>query len=330
MYLPQSVAIAEAHPASDPDITKIDELIYKIGNFPIRADQMCDNVDIAPAIFRRLLELYVREGVLRRDLLQYCKQCDSLWETDESECDVCEAESSRFPPQLIEVYVPVDPVLRSEIDEDEDQDQLTDVRIQFVAGDRGGGQRNQLQTPKEYATIKAVIQTTEHRDRLTAPHPVFAASIHDFGTLYTAHAAILHFSGHGDDRSLTFLRDQELLADTVALPEEQIVAILDAFPAKIPLCIFNVCNSLNLATALTVNGIVDFAVGWNGKVSDSTAIAFSRAIYTHLGNGLSLGQAFAIAQCCVAPVAAGISVELRHREPLDPRQYWILNQKRKG
>ena len=102
MYLPKSVAIAEAHSGSEPEITKIDELIYTIGDFPIRADQMCDNVDIALPLFRRLLELYVREGVLRRERLQYCKQCDSLWEAEGNECDVCEVESSRVPPQLIE------------------------------------------------------------------------------------------------------------------------------------------------------------------------------------------------------------------------------------
>jgi phosphoglycerate-specific signal transduction histidine kinase len=106
---------------------------------------------------------------------------------------------------------------------------------------------------------------------------------------------ILHFAGHGDDRSLSFITDQGLVANTTPLIGQQLVAILGNFPDRIRLCVLNTCNSATVAQHLVDSDVADATIGWPDKIDDAAAITFSRTLYSSLGSGLTLSQSVTLA-----------------------------------
>lgn len=327
MYFRKSADFAKAHPSLTNELKQVDSLIYTIGDHPIRPDQVSDNLGINEILLRRILGLYVTTGNLRCEPRQYCSGCDLLIDErdDPQECDNCEAKFSQVNPELFEVFVPVDPVIRTELDQDEDADDVASVCIQFVGGDRGGGQMNQLQVPKEFDSIKSAIKTADYSDRLVLAHPVHAAKMVDLGTLYKTNPRLIHFAGHGDERSLSFIQDQELLASTVNVTAERLGKILQAYPAPVSVVVFNTCDSAAIAVALTAASVVDIAIGWKGKVPDSVAITFAQQFYHHIGNGLSVGCAFVLASECAAPEDAAYQGALFSSNGVDSKTYCLLS-----
>ena len=322
MFLPQSDAIAEAHTSNTSEIERVDELIYTIGAFPVRADQMCDNVGMRRVLFERILSLYVSAGVLRKERRRYCSACESLIELDDDDiCDSCEALFKQKAPDVFEVFVAADPIIRAEPGAETDGSMGEVVRIQFVAGDRRGTQRNLLQIPKEHRAIRTAIESAAHRDYFQVLDAIHAASLQDLGTLYTVNATIIHFGGHGDDRSLSFVLDQELLAQTVPVSADQLAAILGAFPKPIRLCVFNTCESAEISHGLVRAGVLEFAIGWRGKIADGIAIRFTEQFYRHVGNGLSVGQAFALAEACNRTGDSSAGAVLAAADGMNAREY---------
>jgi hypothetical protein len=327
VYFRKSADIAKAHQSLANELEQVDDLIYTIGDHPIRPDQVSDNLSIDENLLRRILALYVTAGILRRERRRYCSHCDLLVDEhdDQQECDNCEVNFSQVKPELLEVFAPVNPVIRIEFDQDDDANDVASVCIQFVGGDRGGGQKNQLQVPKEYGSIKSAIKAAEYSDRLELADPVYAAKLEDLGTLYMTNPRLIHFAGHGDDRSLSFIQDQELLAGTVKVTANRIAKILQAYPARVSVVVFNTCHSAAMADDLAATGVVDITIGWEGKVSDSVAISFAQQFYTHICNGLSVGYAFVLASECAAPEDAAFRGALFTRSGVDPKTYWLLS-----
>ncbi len=169
------------------------------------------------------------------------------------------------------------------------------VTILFVAGDRGGSQVNQIQIPREFDSIKDAIRGSEIRQAFNIANPVLAATREKLVAAYRDRPAILHFAGHGDHRSLSFILDQGLLVNPTPLIAEQLAAILLNFPSRIRLCVLNTCDSASVAKHLIDRHVIDAAVGWPAKVTDAAAITFSRTLYQCLGDGLSLSKSVSLA-----------------------------------
>lgn len=326
MYFQKSVAIASAHKALEPQIEQIDQHIYDIGDHPIRPDLLADLLEIEQKLLERILRLYVGAGTLRPDNRRYCCDCDTLIDDDEaSECDNCEVVFASSIPAQIDVYVAVDPVVRTDDLDGEAANEPIAVRVKFVAGDRGGGQRNQLQTPKEHASIKSAIKQSTYPGRFALLEPVFAATMSDLSGLYEDAPHVLHFAGHTDDRSLSFIKDQELVASNVPVTADKLRKIFDAYPSPISALVFNNCNSASIAEHMVKSGIVHIAVGWEGKVPDSAAISFAELLYKHLGNGLSIGSAFTLAAECATPEDAEYRAVLFNGSAINPKLYAFPN-----
>ena len=79
------------------------------------------------------------------------------------------------------------------------------ICIVFLAGDRGGTQRNQVQIPRELASIKEAIQQSNFRQAFNDVIPILGATRQMLVEAYRHRPVILHFAGHGDDRSLSFI-----------------------------------------------------------------------------------------------------------------------------
>jgi hypothetical protein len=189
------------------------------------------------------------------------------------------------------------------------------VTVLFVAGDRGGSQRHQIQTPREFNAIDEALRACEYRDTFYLARPILAATHQKFVEAYRHRPAILHFAGHGDNRSLTFISDEGSLVSQTPVTEEQLAAILGSFPDRVRLCVLNTCNSASVAKHLVDTHVADAAVGWPAQLADAAAIAFSRALYGRLGDGLSLSRSIALA---AQSYGSEESPELYTDEGIDP------------
>jgi hypothetical protein len=169
------------------------------------------------------------------------------------------------------------------------------ITILFVAGDRGGSRHNQVQIPREFDRIQAAIRGAEHRDTFAIATPIQATTHLKLTAAYRGQPTVLHFAGHGDDRSLSLLLDQDLVVTEAPIVAEELVKVLGSFPKRIRLCVLNACESDNLARRLVDEGAVDSAIGWSGKVSDANAIAFAEGLYRCLADGLAISQAVTLA-----------------------------------
>ena len=170
------------------------------------------------------------------------------------------------------------------------------VTILFIAGDRGGSHLNQIQMPNEYHAIQEALRASKHRSSISLSSPILAATRQRLAQAYIHHPKIVHFAGHGNERSLSIIEDHSVLANEVDLSSEEFCGVLRTIEEEVVLCVLNACESKKVAQGLVDAGVVKYAVGWPLKVSDSTAITFSRALYGALGDGRTVRDAFDIAR----------------------------------
>jgi hypothetical protein len=179
-----------------------------------------------------------------------------------------------------------------------DRESLTVV---FVAGDRGGSQVNQVQIPREIKSIQAALRACKLRDSITFANPILAASARAVGDANRDAPGVMHFAGHGDERSLSLILDENVLVGPQPVGAQQLADILRAFSKRLRLCVLNTCDSATIAEFLCTNGAVDSAIGWPGKVPDSIAIAFSESLYSSLGDGVGVARAVELAAASADP-----------------------------
>ena len=197
-------------------------------------------------------------------------------------------------------------------------DSRNSVTILFIAGDRGGSQQNQLQISKEYDEIQGALRASEHRDLISLGTPILAVTREKLAQAYRYRPKIVHFAGHGDERNLSIIEAHPGLAYETALSAEEFREVLKTIEEDVMLCVLNACESEGLARDLVDAGAAEYAVGWSNKVSDSTAITFSRSLYGALGDGRTMCAAFDIAKVACGPpeVPVLISGENAPRGPL--------------
>jgi hypothetical protein len=71
--------------------------------------------------------------------------------------------------------------------------------------------------------------------------------------------------------------------------------------------------------------VVDAAIGWPSKVTDATAVTFSKALYRFLGDGLVLSQSVRLAAESCAPLA---TPALHAAIGINPDTYVLLEKAR--
>lgn len=139
-------------------------------------------------------------------------------------------------------------------------------------------------------SIQAALQGCKHREAFNFDIPILGATRQKLVAAYRNRAAILHFAGHGDDRSLSFILDQGVVVSTTPIIARQLAEVLRNFPYRVRLCVLNTCDSSSVAKHLVDTHAVDAAIGWSDKLADATAIAFSGSLYGCLGDGLTLSR----------------------------------------
>ena len=203
--------------------------------------------------------------------------------------------------QVFRVSLKVSDLLPNQERTTTDAGSRNSVAILFIAGDRGGSQQNQLQIPAEYEVIQGALRASEYRDLISLGNPILAATREKLARVYRHRPKIIHFAGHGDERSLSIIEAYAGLAHETAFSAEEFRAVLGTIEEDVMLCVLNACESERLARDLVDADVVEFAVAWANKVSDSTAITFSRALYGALGDGRTIRDAFDIAKNACGP-----------------------------
>lgn len=165
----------------------------------------------------------------------------------------------------------------------------------FVVGDRGGFQKDQVQSPKEFQAIQAAMKSCANRDVFTVANPLEATTRPLLVTAYGGRPTIIHFAGHGDTRSLSLISEEGGLVTSEPLIKETLARIFENWPQRVRLCVLNTCESAIIAEHIASRGVVDAAVGWQARLSDTVAITFAGIFYKCVGDGLPLSKCLALA-----------------------------------
>ncbi len=197
--------------------------------------------------------------------------------------------------------------------------------IQFIAGDRGGGLRSQIQIPREEKAIRDAVSLGRYRDSFEFAPSVLAASIDNVISCHRNRPWIIHLVGHGDERRMVLVRDRDPLVELMLLEPGQAETLFGNFPVRVRLIVFNTCHSLELARHLADKNVVDMTIGIEGQIPDDHAIRFATTFYRQLAEGLSIQAAFELAGLQLGDLGAASRPQLFHADGVAPESVVFAN-----
>ena len=158
-----------------------------------------------------------------------------------------------------------------------------------------------LRTDKEARDIREAIRLSDNPDSI-AFEDRWAMRQNDLlQALNEVNPEIVHFSGHGaEDGSLVI---EDSAGKTLLVSKDAMAAVIEAAAERVRLVVFNACFSDEQADKILEH--VDAVIGMSDSISDESALAFARQLYSSIGFGLSLAQAFMQARAAVALVSPG-------------------------
>lgn len=167
------------------------------------------------------------------------------------------------------------------------------IRVLFLAANPHD--QTQLRLDEEIRDIMTRIRAAEYRDsvELISAWAVRPLDLLQALNQYRPH--VVHFSGHGSpDGEVIFLG-----ADGTAKPVSQaaIVEVMKTTREEIRLVVFNACFTSGQAEAVTQH--VDAAIGMSDAVGDEAARVFAAQLYSAIGFGHSIRQAFGQARAAL-------------------------------
>lgn len=172
------------------------------------------------------------------------------------------------------------------------------LNLLFISS--GPQDQDRLRLDAEQRDIVAKIKATLHRDKIVT-NVVPAARPTDLIDAFNQfHPTILHISGHGATNAIALEDDNGY---TVAVESSLLKDLVSVAGSQLRLVVLNACESAQLAEELTE--IVDVAIGMNASVGDNAAHVFAVQLYSSIGAGVPLLQAFN--QARVQIKASGIS-----------------------
>ncbi len=148
-------------------------------------------------------------------------------------------------------------------------------------------QSRYLNIEEEYHQIEAKIRASEYRDRLQLI-PAFAARPDDWlQQLNQHHPHIVQFSGHGSKEGSLFMIGS---LGSVGVRADTLKRLFTTLKDNVRLIVFNACYSQTHAQA--VSEVIDCVIGMNTAITDEAAIKFIASLYSAIGFGRSIQDAF--------------------------------------
>ena len=190
--------------------------------------------------------------------------------------------------------------------------------IQFVAGDRGGGPRAELQLPREEKRIRESVCTWEVPRRVRVCTFGVRGQHRRDHRLPAVPAGNCSFCRTRRGRQMVLVRDRDPLVELMRLHQRDAEVLFRCFPDRVRLVVFNTCHSIDVASHLVTQNIVDMAIGIEGRIPDDHAVTFAATLYRQLADGRSTQVAFDLAGIQVSDLDAAGSPQLLHAAGVDP------------
>lgn len=151
------------------------------------------------------------------------------------------------------------------------------------------GAHRVVDADEECRAVKRALDDPPHGGRL-ALVPMLAARAEELSpALYAHRPSVLHLAGHGEPgRGLLFRTDDGGDAPVGLGALCELVAA--AADPQVDLVMATVCHTAELVRTMVGHGAC--AIGMDGQLSTSSAVTFSRAVYSALAAGYSIGRAF--------------------------------------
>jgi len=160
------------------------------------------------------------------------------------------------------------------------------IKILFLASNPKDTARIRLD--EEIRTIDEALQKSEYRDRFQLEKH-FAVRVSDLQNhLLRYKPDIVHFSGHGSEKSEIILEDEQGKRKRVS--QRAIGQLFKLLKDNIRCVILNACYLETQAKAIAEH--IECVVGMSNAISDEAAIRFSKAFYQALGYGRDIKTAF--------------------------------------
>lgn len=180
-----------------------------------------------------------------------------------------------------------------------------------------------LRIDKEMREIQQRVQASVFRDVIRFEHAMATQVADLLQRLNETKPDVVHFSGHGDERGLVFEDADE---QTRTLDNEELAKLLSLSSKRIRLAIFNSCNSAEQAERACWH--LDAAIGMDETIDDEDAQVFAGQLYSALGFGQSLSNAFgqALLQVELEFGAASGAPRLHTADGIDPDEVFIVRR----
>jgi len=133
---------------------------------------------------------------------------------------------------------------------------------------------------------------------------------------------ILHFSGHGNDKSALLFKNENT-GQIEEVPSSALVKLFKVLGKEINLVFLNACYSEKQARAIAEH--VDCVIGMSTAISDIAALEFGSTFYSSLGFGKSVEDAFdlALVQLELLSIPENTTPKLIVKEGIDPAKIII-------
>ena len=156
-----------------------------------------------------------------------------------------------------------------------------------------------LRTDEEARDIREAIRLSDNPDNIAFEDRWAMRQTELLQALNEVNPEIVHFSGHGaEDGSLAI---EDSAGKTLLVSKDAMATVIEAAAERVRLVVFNACFSDEQAEKILEH--VDAVIGMADSISDEAALAFARQLYSSIGFGLSLGQAFKQARAAIALVS---------------------------
>lgn len=173
-----------------------------------------------------------------------------------------------------------------------------------------------LRVDEEAREIRQAIRLSSNPDAINLEDRWAIRQNDILQALNETNPTIVHFSGHGaPDGSLVI---EDPMGHSQLVPKFAMAAAIGAAAEQVKLVVFNACFSDG--DYEKVLEYVDAVIGMTTSIGDKAAIAFASQLYSSLGFGLNLRDAFAQARASVAIASPGeINTPVLHvRDGLNP------------
>ena len=154
--------------------------------------------------------------------------------------------------------------------------------------------RGDLRLDQEIRRVKAVVRASTHREQVLIEHLPAATPGDLLDGLTTFRPHVVHFSGHANERLLTFDDGGDERGRGQRVTARAFKAAVEAPDEPPRLVVLNACKSAAQLNELL--GKIPAAIGMTDSIGDVDAITFATRFYRSVAEGQSVASALAAAR----------------------------------